>query len=152
MKREIVIIAHDIRSLWNVGSLFRTCDCFDVSSLILSGYTATPPQREIAKTALGADEWIAWRKVQNPIEVVQELKKDGYRIAGLEIRPGATVLREYRPPDKIALIVGNEIRGLGQDILDVCDDTVFMPMLGRKESLNVAVAAGIAAHHLRSCP
>lgn len=153
MKRKrIVLFAHNIRSLWNIGALFRCCDCLAVEKLILSGYTATPPRREIAKTALGADAWIAWQKTENPSDALRHYRKQGWRIVGLEQADQSVPLTSYPPADQSVLIVGHEVLGVPEELLECCDDIVHIPMLGRKKSLNVSVAAGIALHHLRSCP
>lgn len=145
---RLVLLAHNIRSLWNIGALFRSCDCFAVEKLILSGYTATPPRREIAKTALGADEWIPWEHYADPHEAILSLSKDGWRIVGLEQSERSIALEEYVPSEKTCLIVGHEVLGVPEEILKLCDDVVHIPMLGKKKSLNVSVAAGIALHQL----
>jgi len=146
---RIILIAHNIRSLWNVGALFRTCDCFAVEKLILSGYSATPPRREISKTALGADSWVPWEKVTDPNEALDRLKSEGWRIVGLELSEDSCDIQSYAAQDKTALLIGNEVLGVSRELLSVCDDIVSIPMFGKKESLNVAVAAGIALHHFR---
>ncbi|MEK7562816.1 MAG: RNA methyltransferase [Patescibacteria group bacterium] len=150
MSRQIILLAHNIRSLWNIGALFRSGDCFAVEKLILAGYTATPPRREIAKTALGADEWIPWEHCTDPNDVIQSLSEDGWRIVGLEQSEHSIALEQYPPSAKTCLIVGHEILGVPEEILMLCNDVVHIPMLGKKKSLNVSVAAGIALHHLRS--
>lgn len=150
MSRQISVIAHDIRSLWNIGSLFRTCDAFDVSELILSGYSAVPPRREISKTALGADEWIAWRKTEDIESEIQSLKECGFSIVGLEICPDAEEVIDFKPDDKTVLLLGHEVTGIPAEHLRLCDRKMYIPMLGKKESLNVSVATGIALHQLRN--
>jgi len=149
VRRNVILLAHNIRSLWNIGALFRSCDCFAVEKLILSGYTATPPRREIAKTALGADEWIPWEHCTDPKDVILSLSKDGWRIVGLEQSERSIALEDYLPQEKTCLIVGHEVLGVSEEILKLCDDVVHIPMLGKKKSLNVSVAAGIALQHLR---
>tara|TARA_B100000315_G_scaffold178022_1_gene166659 strand:- start:150 stop:605 length:456 start_codon:yes stop_codon:yes gene_type:complete len=148
MDRSIVLFAHNIRSLWNVGSFFRTADAFGVEKLYLTGYTGLPPRREISKTALGADEWIPWEHHQDPKKVIEELKNDGVRIVALEITQKAEDISVYASPEKVCLLVGHEVTGVPQELLDLCDDHVQIPMQGKKESLNVAVATGVALHHL----
>lgn len=148
MDRRIVLLAFNIRSLWNVGSLFRTSDAFGVEKIFLSGYTATPPRREISKTALGAEEFVAWEKCEDPAMVIAQLKKQGCTIVALEQARGAVDLKEYEPPSKVCLIVGHEVLGVPKELLKLCDAIVHIPMRGKKESLNVAVAAGIALHLL----
>ncbi|MCF7844745.1 MAG: RNA methyltransferase [Kiritimatiellales bacterium] len=144
MNREVVLLAHNIRSLWNVGSLFRTCDAFGVSKLLLTGYTALPPRREISKTALGAEETIEWEHHKEPLELIQQLKNDGYKIVSLELTDDAQDLSKYDAPKKLCLIVGHEVTGVPKELLEVSDDKVQIPMQGQKESLNVSVATGVA--------
>ncbi|OGJ70764.1 hypothetical protein A2454_06530 [Candidatus Peribacteria bacterium RIFOXYC2_FULL_55_14] len=150
MERSIVLLAHNIRSLWNVGSFFRTADAFGVAKLYLTGYTGLPPRREISKTALGADEWIPWEYREDPKEVITELREKGWNIVALEITEDAQDIAKYSPPEKVCLLVGHEVTGVPKDLLSLCDDRVQIPMQGKKESLNVAVAAGIALHHFRA--
>lgn len=150
MPRHIILLAHTIRSLWNIGALFRSCDCFAVEKLILSGYTATPPRREIAKTALGTEEWIPWEKAENLQQTIQQCSSEGWRIVALEQSEESIALETYAPSEKVCLIVGHEVLGVPEEALKLCDDIVHIPMLGQKKSLNVSVAAGIALHHLRS--
>jgi tRNA G18 (ribose-2'-O)-methylase SpoU len=132
-----------------VGSLFRTADAFGVERIILSGYTAAPPRREISKTALGAEEYVPWEKVADPKEAIAKLRKRGYSIVALEQVRGAIELRKFSPPSKVCLMIGHEVLGVPKELLRLCDAVVYIPMHGKKESLNVAVAAGIALHHLR---
>ena len=148
MKRNITLIAHNIRSLWNVGSLFRTSDCFGVEKLYLTGYTATPPRREISKTAIGAEEWIPWEQADDPKEVIEQKRKDGYRIVALELTDDAVEIAKYEPPEKVCLIIGHEVTGVSDDLLKLADDVIKIPMFGKKESLNVSVATGITLNHL----
>lgn len=143
------LLLHDIRSLWNVGSMFRTADAFDVEKLYLTGYTALPPRREITKTALGAEDWVPWEGDLEPQTVIEGCRKEGFRIIGLEIATTSVPLRGYALASDALLIVGNEVAGVPKDVLSACDDLVCIPMLGKKESLNVSVSAGIALHHLR---
>lgn len=147
--RHIRLLAHNVRSLWNVGSLFRTCDAFNVEMLLLSGYTGIPPRREITKTALGAEEWVAWEKVTDPVSIVQRLNAEGWSIVALEQTTRSVPLMEYRPPDFVCIVVGHEVDGVARELLPLCETALEIPMLGNKESLNVAVAAGIALYHLR---
>ena len=150
MNPEIIVVAHNIRSLWNVGALFRNADCFGVQRIILSGYTGTPPRREISKTALGADEWIPWEYAEDPAALVRELQNTGWRIVGLEQTERSISLQEYVPPEKICLLVGHEVTGMPEEHIQLCDDLVMIPMHGQKESLNVSVATGITLNHLRN--
>ena len=148
MEREIVLLAHNIRSLWNIGSLFRTCDAFGIKKFYLTGYTATPPRREISKTALGAEEFVLWDQNKDPIEIIKNLKIDGFEIVALELTDDAQALSKFLAPKKMCLIVGHEVTGVPKDILDLCNAKVQIPMKGKKESLNVAVAAGVAMYSL----
>jgi len=145
---KIRVLAHNIRSLWNVGSFFRTADAFGVEKLYLTGYTATPPRREISKTAIGAEEWIDWEYTEDPIKLISALKADGWTIVALELTDSAQSINDYVAPAKTCLVLGHEVTGVSEEILSVCDDTVMIPMLGKKESLNVSVATGIALYCL----
>ena len=149
MARRICLLAHNVRSLWNVGAFFRTCDALNIEKLYLTGYTGTPPRKEITKTALGAEESVPWEHTVDPLPIVQRLRKEGWSIVPLELTETATALTDYVPPERVCLIVGHELSGVPEDILILADDILKIPMLGKKESLNVAVAAGIALHHLR---
>lgn len=149
MERSLILFAHNIRSMWNVGSFFRTCDAFAVEKIYLTGYTAHPPRKEISKTAIGAEEHVPWESHKEPVPVLRELKKEGWSLVALELTPGSKRLPTFKPGGKTCLIVGHELTGVPDDILSLCDDVVAIGMMGHKESLNVAVAAGIALHHLR---
>jgi tRNA G18 (ribose-2'-O)-methylase SpoU len=162
---EIVLIVHNIRSCHNVGSLLRTAEGLGVKAAYLTGYTPYPISAnddrlpylakkidsQIHKTALGAEQFIKWQHSEQIESVLSKLKTDGYKIVGLEQHPGAVSLPEYRNSDKTALIVGREVEGLEVEILSACDTIIEIPMLGRKESFNVAVAAAMALYHLRCC-
>jgi len=157
---EIIIIAHNIRSTHNVGSIFRTAEGFGVSKLILSGYTPYPLiendprlphiarklQSQIEKTALGAESMVPFEYQEQPD--IQTYKETGYRIVGLEQDKTSIMLPDYKPTEKIVLILGEEVHGIAADLLALCDDIVEIPMTGRKESFNVSVAAGIALYAL----
>jgi tRNA G18 (ribose-2'-O)-methylase SpoU len=144
MEFDTVIIAHNIRSLWNIGSFFRTADALGVSHIHLTGYTAEPPRKEIGKTALGADEWIPWSKDPDPVAVCMRRKSEGYSVVALEIAEGSIPIESFRPAGPVCLIVGHEILGVPNEVLAVSDAIVHIPMKGRKHSLNVSVALGIA--------
>ena len=137
----MVIIAHNIRSLHNVGAIFRSADCFAAERIYLTGFTGTPPRPEIAKVALGAEDRVAW-EAGEIFEVIDALKKAGYRIIALDNRPGAEPIAPV--DEKVALLLGNEVDGIESTVLALCDATVEISMPGRKRSLNVAVATGIA--------
>jgi 23S rRNA (guanosine2251-2'-O)-methyltransferase len=148
--RRICLLAHNVRSLWNVGSFFRTADAFAIEKIFLTGYTGHPPRKEITKTAIGAEEWVEWEHCTNPLQVLSELKEDGWQLIALELTETAVNLDEAKISKKVCLVVGHELTGVPEQILDLCDLTVQIPMLGKKESLNVAVAAGIALNYLRN--
>lgn len=150
MKRRIRLLAHNVRSLWNVGAFFRTCDALDIEHLYLSGYTGHPPRKEITKTAIGAEQWIPWEHSRDPLPVIEQLQKDGWQIVSLELTKDAVDLALFKPKNKVCLVVGHELTGVPESILQASDATVQIPMRGKKESLNVAVATGIALHHLQS--
>ncbi|MBT3834860.1 RNA methyltransferase [Candidatus Peribacteria bacterium] len=146
---NIYVIAHNIRSLWNVGSIFRTCDGFGVKKLFLTGYTGRPPRKEITKTALGADEFVAWEHVDEPMRVIEDLKKEGVQIVSLEQTDSSIEISDFEPKFPLCLILGSEIAGVRDDLLESSDAVVEIPMLGQKESFNVAVSTGIALNELR---
>lgn len=147
--RRIRLLVHNVRSLWNVGSFFRTCDAFEVEQLILTGYTAIPPRKEIAKTAIGADKTIPWIHEKDPMAALRRAKDEGFSVLSLERNATSEPLSAYVPRGDILLIAGNELTGVPDEVLKESDKVLEIPMLGKKESLNVAVAAGIALHHLR---
>lgn len=148
--KELVIIAHNIRSLWNVGSLFRSADAFGITKIYLTGYTGTPPRREISKTALGAEQWIDWEYEEDPHAVIAKLKSESYVITALELTDDAININDYKVPNKLCLVLGHEVTGVSEELLQQCDEVVFIPMHGKKESINVSVAAGIAMQVLMS--
>ncbi len=142
---HLELIAHNLRSAENVGALFRICDSLGIAKLWLTGYTPTPLHRKVAKTALGAETSVAWEFVADIVSVLANLRVAGFRIVALEIAPNATSLIEYAPFQKTALLLGNEVTGIQPSLLALCDDSVAISQQGKKESLNVAIAAGIAA-------
>ena len=146
----IVLIAHNIRSLWNIGTLFRNSDAFGIQKIYLTGYTATPPRKEISKTAIGAENTIPWEYSANPNEVITTLKQDGFTIAALEYSNTSVEISTYAVPKKIALILGHEVLGVSQELQNASDVILHIPMHGIKESLNVSVATGITLYQLRN--
>ncbi|MFN7160124.1 MAG: TrmH family RNA methyltransferase [Candidatus Gracilibacteria bacterium] len=147
MKKYVLL--DKIRSMYNVGSFFRTCDGAGISKLILTGYTATPPRKEISKTALHADEHIPWQHYENAMDAVLELKKEGFIIVSVEKN---NISKDFRETDlhtyeKICFIFGNEVEGVASGILEISDHIIHLPMLGIKESLNVAVSGGAILYH-----
>ncbi len=161
--RDIILIAHNLRSCHNVGSLLRTAEGLGVSRVILSGYTPHPThtndtrmphealkiERQIHKTALGAEHMVAWQYHHELIPVLAKLKRQGYRIAAIEQTEDAQDLPSFHPPEKIVLVVGREVEGIEPDILAACDTSLEIPMFGKKESYNVVQAAAMALYHCR---
>jgi 23S rRNA (guanosine2251-2'-O)-methyltransferase len=141
---ELHVIANDIRSRENVGAIFRTCEFLGASKLWLTGYTPAPPDPRLLKVSLGAEKTVAWEQVIDVSSAVSRLRADGFRIVGLELDPRSVSLSDYAPPDRLALLLGNEVTGIPPSLLGQCDDVVSIAKLGKKESLNVSVAAGIA--------
>ena len=150
MHCHIRLMAHNIRSLWNVGSFFRTCDALGIEHLYLTGYTGHPPRKEISKTAIGAELSVPWEHARDPLLILRKLKQEGWQIVSLELHEDAVDLAKFKPKQKVCLIVGHELTGVPDDLLALSDAIVQIPMHGKKESLNVAVATGIALHHVRA--
>ncbi len=140
---------HNIRSRENVGSIFRTADGAGISKLYLCGITPRPPHEKISKTALGAENAVPWEYHRQTWRLIEQLKKEGYRMIALEKTKGAKDIFELKPEFPVAVIIGNEVDGLPEELLRRSDKTIAIPMYGRKESLNVAVAFGIAAYVIR---
>lgn len=146
--KKLVVICDNIRSLYNVGSIFRTSDSLGVSKILLCGITGTPNQSGLKKVSLGAEDSVAWEYVKNAWQAVDKLKKQGYQIVALELTKGSIDVRMFKSKRKLALIVGNEVSGVSPALLKRSDAVVHIPMKGIKESLNVSVAFGIAAYEL----
>lgn len=140
----MIVIAHNIRSLHNVGSIFRSCDAFAVEKLYLTGITGTPPRKEIAKVALGSEHRVAWEHVNDALDLIERLKSRGCTIIALENNARSISIHQFCPVGQNALVLGNEVGGIEADVLNVCDHLLEIPMIGLKQSLNVSVAAGIA--------
>jgi tRNA G18 (ribose-2'-O)-methylase SpoU len=144
-RHPITLVLYNIRSMWNVGAMFRSADAAGIEKIVITGYTATPPRKEIDKVALGAQESVCWEYVKEPAEAVARLKEEGKRVYGLEIAENSRPYTTLTPRDfPVALIVGNEVDGIGDDLLAICDDVLEIPQYGTKHSLNVAVATGVA--------
>ncbi len=141
----VVVVADNVRSLYNVGSLFRTCDAFGAAELWLCGITAVPPNREIHKTALGAENSVPWRFYRQTTEALEVLKAGGYTVLAVEQVQGGVTLESFRPEagTKYALILGNEVDGVSDGVLSLCNGAIEIPQAGSKHSLNVSVAAGV---------
>jgi tRNA G18 (ribose-2'-O)-methylase SpoU len=148
------ILAHDIRSAHNIGSMLRTSDAFGVERFHISGFSPAPldrferPVKEIAKTALGAESSVPWERDPDPLSVIAALREEGFVIVGLEQDDRAVDYRDFVPSGPILLLVGSEVEGLSAELRGVCDVLIEIPMLGTKESLNVSVAFGIALSRL----
>jgi len=163
--RQLVLVAHNIRSAHNVGSMLRTADGLE-AQVWLTGYTPYPKiknddrlphlaakiDQQITKTALGAQKTVAWKHIPAIETAVAVLKKKGYKVVGLEQITGATPLADFQPPQKLAIIVGREIEGLEPEVVKLCDRMIEIPMFGQKESFNVSIAPAMALHAPRFAP
>lgn len=149
-KFPVFVLLDNIRSMYNVGSIFRTSDSIMIQKLYLTGYTPTPEKKEVKKTALGSTESVEWEYYKDPVELIKKLKSDGIKIVALEITDESIPYTEINHHDfPMCLIIGNEITGIQNNILELCDMAIELPMYGIKHSLNVAVAYGIAIYELR---
>lgn len=144
-KTPIIVVLDDIRSLHNIGSFFRTCDAFLIEKIYLCGITATPPNKEIHKTALGATETVAWEYEKEVMQVVARLKNENVKIISVEQVEGSVMLNNFtvETNEKYALFFGNEVKGVNQQVIDSSDAVIEIPQLGTKHSLNVSVSGGI---------
>jgi len=152
MNKQLYIIAHNIRSLHNVGSIFRTADALGVSKVYLTGYTGAPPDPRLAKVALGAENFVPWEKAVSAVRLIKKLRQQQpkLQVIALEnnIKRKIVPLSKYKPHFPLALIVGEETKGISKSLLNLADTIIEIPMLGEKESLNVSVALGIAVYQL----
>lgn len=144
-KLPLVVVLDNVRSLHNIGSVFRTSDAFRVRAIYLCGITAVPPSAEMHKTALGAELTVDWKYFSSTVDAVRELKEKGYAVLAIEQVEGSTMLDELELDihQKYAIVMGNEAKGVGQDVVDCCDGSVEIPQFGTKHSLNVSVTTGI---------
>ncbi len=144
-KLPVTVVMDNVRSMNNVGSFFRTCDAFGVERLMLCGITGTPPDREIHKTALGAEDTVVWKYFPDAEDAVRELHEGGYTVLAVEQVEGARLLDTFVPEQgmKYALVFGNEVDGVQQKVADRCDDAIEIPQVGAKHSLNVSVSGGV---------
>lgn len=149
-KTPIIIVLDDIRSLHNIGSVFRTADAFLIEKIVLCGITATPPNKEIHKTALGATETVAWEHQTDVLKVIENLKKEGVIVLAIEQVESAVFLQDFEidSKKKYALVFGNEVFGVSQEAVALCDGSIEIPQLGTKHSLNISVSAGIVVWDL----
>lgn len=162
-KLPLVVVLDGVRSLYNVGSVFRTADAFRLTGVVLCGITATPPNAEIHKTALGAEDSVAWKHFNNTMQAVRWLRDEGYTLLAIEQCEGSTMLNDFHPNlskapkslpsrgnlegSKYAVILGNEVKGVQQCVVDACDGCIEIPQFGTKHSMNVSVTAGIIIWH-----
>ena len=159
-KMPVTVVLDGIRSMNNVGSFFRTCDAFGVEKLVLCGITAVPPNREIHKTALGAELTVQWEYFGSTLDAIADLRAQGWRIVAVEQAPDSVLLADFVPDgggsdngaadsgtQKFALVFGNEVTGVSAEVLQKCDTVVEIPQFGAKKSLNVAVAGGVVLWH-----
>lgn len=146
--KEFYVICDNIRSLENVGSIFRTADALGVAKIYLCGITGRPPNHKISKTALGAEQTIPFEYVRQTGRLIDKLHKEGVQVVALEQDKNAVEFTKFIPKFPLALIVGNEVKGVSPKILKKCDNIIFLPMLGEKESLNVSVAFGVAGYQI----
>jgi 23S rRNA (guanosine2251-2'-O)-methyltransferase len=149
-KFPLVVVVDNVRSMHNVGSVFRTADAFLITGIALCGYTPQPPHRDIQKTALGATETVSWKHFDTTLAAILELKREGYRIFAVEQVEKSIPLQEFslKESEKLAVIFGNEVSGIDQAVLPHCDGSLEIPQFGTKHSLNIAVAAGIVLWEL----
>ena len=149
-KAPLILVSDNVRSLNNIGSFFRTADAFRLQGIWLCGISGTPPSAEIHKTALGAEDSVEWRYFENTLDAVSHLKADGYEVWALEQAHDSVKLENFSvsPDARIALVVGNEIKGVSQNVIDECSGCIEIPQYGTKHSLNVSVAAGITLYNI----
>jgi len=159
---QLILIAHNLRSSHNVGSLLRTAEGLGLERVCLTGYTPYPRasdderlphlsqkiDKQIAKTALGAEKLVSWQHYADISQLIGKLKSDDYQIVALEQAVGSIKLFEYKPPRKLAIIVGREVEGIESEVLEMCDKIIEIPMSGKKESFNVVQAAAMALYHM----
>ena len=148
-KLPLVVVLDDVRSMHNVGSVFRTGDAFRIEAVYLCGITSTPPMTEIHKTALGAEDSVSWKYFPTALEALQQLKTNAYEIYSVEQAHGSTMLQDFQPnaDQKYAVILGNEVKGVHQEVIDDSDGCLEIPQFGTKHSMNVSVTAGIIIWH-----
>lgn len=148
-KLPLVVVLDDVRSMHNVGSVFRTGDAFRIEAVCLCGITSTPPMAEIHKTALGAEDSVCWRYFTTAMQALESLKADGYEVYSVEQAHGSTLLQHFEPVigRKYAVILGNEVKGVHQEVVDASDGCLEIPQFGTKHSMNVSVTAGIIIWH-----
>ena len=144
-KTPIIVVLDNIRSLNNIGSVFRTSDAFLIEKIYLCGFTATPPNKEIHKTALGSTESVAWEHVEDTVELVEKLKKENVKVLAIEQADNSTMLNNFsvEKNQKYAVVFGNEVKGVQQTVVSAADNCIEIPQLGTKHSLNISVSCGV---------
>ena len=144
-KLPLVVVLDDVRSMYNVGSVFRTGDAFRIEAVYMCGISATPPSTEIHKTALGAEDSVEWRYFSSAVEAVEHLHSEDYDVYAVEQAEGSTMLHEFSPAcnKRYAVVMGNEVKGVHQEVIDLCDGCLEIPQFGTKHSMNVSVTTGI---------
>lgn len=144
-KLPLVVVLDDVRSMYNVGSVFRTGDAFRIEAVYLCGISATPPSTEIHKTALGAEDSVEWKYFPTAVEAINQLKSEGYEVYAVEQAEGSTKLHQFNPISgkKYAVVMGNEVKGVHQEVIDICHGCLEIPQFGTKHSMNVSVTTGI---------
>jgi len=149
-KMPVIVVLENIRSAYNVGSVFRTADAFLVEAIYIIGYSAKPPHKEIKKTALGAEETVSWKYFKTTTEALEELRREEYKIYAVEQAEGSHELQSLNlaPNQKISVVFGNEVTGVDQSTILLCDGCIEIPQLGMKHSLNIATAAGVVLWEL----
>lgn len=147
-KPKFILILPDIRSAHNVGAMFRTADGAGVDKIYLCGYTARPPHTQLDKVSLGAEKWVPWEYSKQAWRLLGELREKGYNIVALEQTKTSVNIHKWKPKFPLALVVGNEKTGVTKSLLKYCDSSIELPMRGRKTSLNVSVAAGVAMYYI----
>lgn len=149
-KIPVIVVLENIRSAYNVGSVFRTSDAFLIQAIYIIGYSAKPPHKEIKKTALGAEETVTWKYFKTSTEAIAALKAEGFAVYAVEQAEGSHLLHtvQLEPDEKIAIVFGNEVTGVEQSTISLCEGCIEIPQLGMKHSLNIATAAGVVLWEL----
>jgi 23S rRNA (guanosine2251-2'-O)-methyltransferase len=147
-KVPVIVILENIRSAYNVGSVFRTSDAFLIEAIYICGYSAKPPHKEIKKTALGAEETVTWKHFKTTAEAVEEVKRKGYKVYSVEQVENSVSLEKFEIYDLVAVVFGNEVTGVEQSTIALCDGCIEIPQLGMKHSLNIATAVGVVLWEL----
>lgn len=144
-KTPLIVILDNVRSLNNIGSVFRTADAFLIEKVYLCGITATPPHKDIQKTALGSTETVVWEYAENPLVLIQKLQAEKILVISIEQTENAIMLQDFvpKPFQKYAVIFGNEVMGVQQEVVDLCDSCIEIPQFGTKHSLNISVSVGV---------